>query len=198
MPQTRVILYRDDDGIVPLIKWLDRLQPKAQLKCLASLKRLEDMGYELRRPEADYLRDDIHELRIRFGRVNLRMLYFFHGRDAVVVSHGLSKQDKVPRRDIELAKRRRAQFESDPLKHTFSEQSNHVQEASIRIPGAPTPRSSLHRQERTTAGGVRGGSPEFPGGEGHLRSSLRCGPDTGCSRETDRHVTLRHLAARGC
>jgi hypothetical protein len=30
---------------------------KAQQKCLARLKRLEDLGHELRRPEADYLRD---------------------------------------------------------------------------------------------------------------------------------------------
>ena len=30
MPQTRVVLYQEDDGSVPLLKWLDRLHDKAQ------------------------------------------------------------------------------------------------------------------------------------------------------------------------
>lgn len=55
---------------------------QAHAKCLVKLGRLEELGHELRRPEADYLRDDIHELRVRFQSVNYRMLYFFRGRTA--------------------------------------------------------------------------------------------------------------------
>jgi hypothetical protein len=47
------------------------------------------------------------------------MLYFFHGRQAVVVSHGLTKEDKVPTKEIDLAVARKAAFEKDPGKHTF-------------------------------------------------------------------------------
>ena len=119
MPRTKVLVYQEEDGAVPLQKWLDDLQPKAQAKCVASLKRLEDMGHELRRPEADLLRDKIYELRTRHGRVNLRMLYFFHGRQAVVVSHGLTKEDVVPEREIDLAIERKARFDKAPQKHTF-------------------------------------------------------------------------------
>jgi hypothetical protein len=57
MPQTRVIFFMEEDGSVPIIEWLDELTDKAQDKCLAKLKRLEDLGHELRRPEADFLRD---------------------------------------------------------------------------------------------------------------------------------------------
>jgi phage-related protein len=74
----------------------------------------------LRRPEADFLRDDIYELRAKQQNVNLRMLYFIHGRTAVVVSHGFSKQQaKVPHREIELAIRRKQTFEASPEAHTY-------------------------------------------------------------------------------
>lgn len=60
MPNVEVIFFQEEEGKSPaLIEWLDDLSQKARLKCLARLKRLEDMGHELRRPEADYLRDGI-------------------------------------------------------------------------------------------------------------------------------------------
>lgn len=54
MPQTRVLLFRDDDGSVPLVGWLDELPAKVQDKCRLRIERLEELGHELRRPEADY------------------------------------------------------------------------------------------------------------------------------------------------
>ena len=78
------------------------------------------MGHELRRPEADLLRDGIHELRVKKGRVNYRLLYFFTGGQAVIL-HGLTKEDVVPDIEIERALRRKAEFDSDPLKHTYEE-----------------------------------------------------------------------------
>lgn len=54
MPPTEVIFYREEDGTVPLLDWLDSLTPKIQDKCLVWLERLEELGYELRRPVADY------------------------------------------------------------------------------------------------------------------------------------------------
>jgi len=67
----------DDDGAAPLLDWLDVLPQKVQDKCIVRIERLSEQGHELRRPEADYLRDSIHELRIRHLRVNYRILYFF-------------------------------------------------------------------------------------------------------------------------
>ncbi len=96
MPQTRVVFYQEGPGEVPLLKWLDDLSRRAQAKCIAQIQRLRDLGHELRRPEADYLRDGIYEFRVRLGTVNYRMLYFFHGRMAAVVSHGLTKEQAVP------------------------------------------------------------------------------------------------------
>jgi hypothetical protein len=119
MPQTDLVLFREDDGSVPLVDWLDRLPTRAQAKCIGELRRLELFGHELRRPEADYLRDDIHELRVGLQGVNYRMLYFFHGRTAVVVSHGLTKARTVPPREIEKAVERRKRYVADPTSHAF-------------------------------------------------------------------------------
>lgn len=59
MPKTRVALYREEDG--PFLEWFDGLPAKVQDKCYLRLERLREMGHELRRPEADFLRDGIYE-----------------------------------------------------------------------------------------------------------------------------------------
>jgi hypothetical protein len=61
-----------------LLSWLDKLPTKAQDKCRVRIERLKELGHELRRPEADLLRDGIHELRVNLQGINYRMLYFFH------------------------------------------------------------------------------------------------------------------------
>lgn len=119
MPQTDVVLYREDDGSVPLREWFLALPPKAADKCLARLRRLEQLGNELRRPEADFLRDGIYELRASYQSLHYRMLYFFVGRQAVVVSHGLVKQREVPAKEIDKAVERKRSFERASRAHTF-------------------------------------------------------------------------------
>ncbi len=119
MATTEVVYYRETNGTVPLNEWFETLSPKAIQKCHAKLGRLEEMGHELRRPEADYLRDEIYELRASYQGVHYRMLYFFHGRNAVVVSHGFAKERAVPPREIDLAMRRKTKFEEEPERHRF-------------------------------------------------------------------------------
>jgi len=121
MPKTTVVFYQDDPDTVPVLDWLDSLPAKAQDKCRVRIERLRDLGHELRRPEADLLRGGIYELRVRLGTTNYRILYFFHGRIAAVLAHGLIKEGEVPPRDIELAIRRKRNFELDPDRHTHKE-----------------------------------------------------------------------------
>ena len=120
MPETEVIMFQESDGTVPLIKWLDKLPSKVQDKCLVKIQRLEEKGYELHRPEADSLRDGIHELRVAFRGMQYRMLYFFH-RQRAVISHGLHKESVVPSKEIDLAVERKTRFENDPVKYTYRE-----------------------------------------------------------------------------
>jgi phage-related protein len=78
---------------------------------------LAELGSELRRPEADILRDGIRELRIKHGHVNYRILYFFYGKNVVCLSHGLTKEDVVPDADIETAIRHKNLVMRDPEKY---------------------------------------------------------------------------------
>ena len=119
MPHVDVFFFQEDEYRVPLLQWLDDLPAMARRKCLARLQRLGELGHLLRRPEADYRRDDIYEPRASCQGVHYRMLYFFHGRLAVVVSHGIVKERAVPPREIDLAVKRKKSFESDPDKHGF-------------------------------------------------------------------------------
>jgi phage-related protein len=128
MPRVNIVIYRDDDGSAPLLDWLNTLSVRVQAKCWVKVERLREMGHELRRPEADYLRDDIYELRASFGHVNYRLLYFFHGRPAVVLSHGITKEGKVPPKEIDLAVVRMKKFKANPKRHTYLEQERDHEE----------------------------------------------------------------------
>jgi hypothetical protein len=121
LPKTRVVLYQEDAETVPLLDWLDTLPPKAQDKCMVRIERLQGLGHELRRPEADLLRDGIYELRAGLGGINYRILYFFYRRHTAVLCDGLTKERIVPARDIDLAIRRKRTFEKDPESHTCRE-----------------------------------------------------------------------------
>src|SRR3989442_9108661 len=113
MTNTKVLLYKENDGSVPMLEWLDSLPTKALDKCTVRIERLAALGHELRRPEADFLRDGIYELRVGLGRVNYRMLYFFHKNISVVLSHGLVKEREVPPNEINKAIERKQKFEAN-------------------------------------------------------------------------------------
>jgi putative component of toxin-antitoxin plasmid stabilization module len=122
MPSINVVFYQEREGDAPVVEWLQELHEtnaRAFLKCRAAITRLALLGHELRRPEADYLRDGIHELRIRVGSVNYRLLYFFHGRTISVLAHGLTKEADVPATDINRAITRKTAFTANPTAHTF-------------------------------------------------------------------------------
>lgn len=80
VPRTSVSLYREDDGSCRFLDWFRDLPVKAQNKCRIRLERLRELGHGLRRPEADFLRDGIYELRVAERRVQYRILYFLTGQ----------------------------------------------------------------------------------------------------------------------
>jgi phage-related protein len=51
------------------------------------------------------------------------MLYFFHGREVVVLAHALTKEDEIPKDDIECAIQRMKLFKTDPKAHTYESEN---------------------------------------------------------------------------
>jgi phage-related protein len=124
VPRADVYFYQAEDDTVPVLDWLGQLRQqnrRAYAKCIVRIQRLASEGHALRRPEADYLRDGIHELRVRQAHVNFRILYFFHGQDVVILAHGLTKESAVPDVEIERAIRRKMAFEANPKDHIYEE-----------------------------------------------------------------------------
>jgi len=121
------VFFKNADGSVPLLDWLDELNRRNRrvvLKCRARIKQLRQFGHELRRPVADYLSDGIYELRLEAGGVNYRLLYFFSGDVAAVVSHGITKEARVPQAEIRRALLTKREFEKDPDRHSYYEEED--------------------------------------------------------------------------
>ena len=91
--------------------------------------RLAEMGHELRRPEADLLRDKIYELRASLQGIHYRVLYFFHGSTAAIIAHGIVEESAVPSNEIEQAIERKGNLSrtqrSTPIKRRSYEKENH-------------------------------------------------------------------------
>jgi phage-related protein len=120
LAQTEVFFFREpEDGSIPLLEWLSEMPVKVQAKCTERIDRLGELGNELRRPEADFLREGIYELRASYQGIHYRLLYFFTGRAVVVVSHGLTKEREVPPKEIARALERKKKVEADFKKFTF-------------------------------------------------------------------------------
>jgi hypothetical protein len=118
VPQSEIILYKEGETVL-LREWLDSLSNKARKKCLTWVTYLEMQGHELRRPAGDFLRDGIYELRPSYQGVQFRILYFFVGKNVVVLSRGTTKEGEVPDVEIRRAIERKKRFEADPKAHSY-------------------------------------------------------------------------------
>lgn len=121
----QILFYKEENGRVPVLEWLDHLEirePKAYSRCVVKINLLRSLGQNIRRPHADYLRDKIYELRAYSGGKHYRILYFFYGREAVVLTSSLVKERKVPAIEIERAIQRMQKFSEDPLTHSHDEE----------------------------------------------------------------------------
>jgi hypothetical protein len=105
----------------PALEWLLAQPEKVQDKFDFVIELLEENGSTLKRPYAAPLRDKIYELRVRWRRVNYRLLYFFHGSTAAVLAHGCTKEAQVDAADINRAVARKNEFAKDPKGHTHGE-----------------------------------------------------------------------------
>ena len=88
------------------------LDVKERAKILSILTILEENGYELREPYSKYLGSNIFELRIKTYKNAVRVLYFFYQDKKIVLTNAFSKKtNKTPKKEIELAKKRKSEYE---------------------------------------------------------------------------------------
>lgn len=120
MPPVNVVFFQEGER-VEMRDWLRERAGEESEKCVDRLTSLQEFGYELDEPDSKYLRGKIFELRARVNRVQLRMLYFFHGKGTAVVTHGFQKKTKkTPPIEIDRAIKKRTLYLEDPKSHTFN------------------------------------------------------------------------------
>ena len=91
---------------------MDSLSEKLNAKTLKTIDLLEKNGQMLRKPYSEYLEDGIFELRTKQSRNITRILYFFVKGNKAILTHGFTKKtQKTPKKEIELAKKYRKDYE---------------------------------------------------------------------------------------
>lgn len=97
-----ILYFVDDKGEAPVQEYIKKLPENERVKVFAYLKHLSDMGYQMRRPFADYLGDKTGLYELRPGRH--RILYCFVIKNKIILLHSfLKKTDEIPEKEIELA-----------------------------------------------------------------------------------------------
>ena len=111
MPDFTVDFYKKEDGSKPLGDFIRSLDKKLKAKVVGDLLILEEYGNLAREPLSKELIDGIFEMRTIEGSDVVRILYFFDKGKIIIATNGLvKKQKKTPAKEIELAKKRRADY----------------------------------------------------------------------------------------
>ena len=104
--------YRTVSGRCPVAEFLDSLSGKQAQKIAWVLTLIEDLDVvPVRYFKKLTGSEGLWEVRIVVGRDTFRLLAFFDGPRIVVLAHGFAKKaQKVPKRLLVLAERRRAEY----------------------------------------------------------------------------------------
>lgn len=109
--KVKVAWYELPSGHAPARAYLDSLDKKLRSKTLRTIGFLEERGHLIGEPDSKHLEDGIFELRTTMGENTGRVLYFFCVGDTAILTHGFKKKtQRTPRREIERAKRYRADY----------------------------------------------------------------------------------------
>ena len=86
-------------------KFVEELPKPTISQVLQVIGQLEKFGNHLGPPHSKKVNKDIFELRT-IGQISVRLLYFFHNGEAVILNAFVKKTDKIPKRELENAVKR--------------------------------------------------------------------------------------------
>src|SRR5271156_3756915 len=99
-----VDFFEDAEGVAPVERFLDELPKKQRAKVLAAIELLKEQGITLPFPYSSQVRGKLRELRTKFGKTRLRVLYFSDSEQVFQLLHGLAKDtEKLELSDIKKA-----------------------------------------------------------------------------------------------
>ncbi len=120
-----VDFYEDAHGHAPVEGFLNGLTKKHRAKLLGLIAKLKEHGPTLPFPYSSQVDGRLRELRTRFGKTRLRILYFGDANQEFVLLHGVVKgTDKLEKSDMETAKNNMADHNQRLVKKVKSGKSD--------------------------------------------------------------------------
>ena len=120
-----VDFYEDAAGDAPVETFLDGLPKKQRAKLLGLIGKLKEHGPTLPFPYSSQVEGKLRELRTRFGKTRLRILYFADASQDFRLLHGVVKNtEKLEKSDIEKAQDRMADHNRRVVKREKVKQSD--------------------------------------------------------------------------
>ena len=99
-----VKFYRDADGAIPVLEYIDALSYKEKAKVLKYIEFLREHEGVLDEPYSRHIKGKIRELRVDFARNRHRIFYFtFVGKIIILLHAFLKKTAKTPLYEIRNA-----------------------------------------------------------------------------------------------
>ena len=104
--------YSKENGEEPARDFILKLEPKMQAKILKIIDLVEMNGPQIQMPYSEHIKDGIFEIRAKQSSNVTRILYFYVAGKKIILTNGfVKKTSKTPNREIELAKKYRADYE---------------------------------------------------------------------------------------
>lgn len=110
----KITFYKDDQGNSPVEEFLLGIASSNRIlvaKVRQGIEKLRNRAYH-REPLSKYLEPGLWELRIKAGTDILRVIYTFEKGQVIILLHGFIKKDqKTPRSELEIARKRFKELE---------------------------------------------------------------------------------------
>ncbi len=101
----KVQTFETKSGQKPIDDFIKEQDLRTRKKIAFLINLLERFGMHLGMPYSRKITDKFYELRVR-GKVEIRIIYTFKHRNAILLNIFKKKQDKISRREIETANAR--------------------------------------------------------------------------------------------
>lgn len=113
------IFYRSTNGIEPVRDWLKE-QSKIDKKIIGEDIKTVQYGWPLGMPLVDSLGNNLWEVRSKLsgGRI-ARIIFFMNKNTMVLLSGFIKKTQKTPTQQLDLAKKRKKQYELNEKDNTY-------------------------------------------------------------------------------
>lgn len=111
MTKFTIKFYNKNNGESPAREFVLSSDVKMRAKLLSLMEILEEYGNHLREPYSKHLEDGIFELRGKVGSNMSRIMYFFYHNKTIIITNGfIKKTQKIPKSEIDRAKRYRLDY----------------------------------------------------------------------------------------